>query len=120
MSSDPAGLGAAPAAQSMTMDLTHLPSLRLTGEIDLNTTRELTAPLGELVGVATDAAVIDVSGVTFIDSTGLGALVKTSERLRRDGRSLILVCPPGPVLELLEITRLSERFVLVTEQAQAL
>jgi|GraSoiStandDraft_4_1057263.scaffolds.fasta_scaffold619276_3 anti-sigma B factor antagonist len=90
----------------------NLPSLRVAGEIDINRTRELTESLNELVGATDRAAIIDVSGVTFMDSTGLGALVKTNERLRRQSRRLILVCPPGPVLELLDATGLRERFVI--------
>lgn len=98
---------------------TNLPSLRITGEIDINRTRELTESLSELVGSTDGAAIIDVSGVTFMDSTGLGALVKTNERLRRQSRRLILVCPPGPVLDLLDATGLREHFLFADEPAAA-
>jgi anti-sigma B factor antagonist len=101
------------------MRTTDLPSLRLAGEIDITRTRELTETLNELVGSTDGAALIDVSGVTFMDSTGLGALVKTNERLRRQSRDLVLVCPPGPVLDLLDATGLRDRFVLADEPAAA-
>jgi anti-sigma B factor antagonist len=94
--------------------MNELPSLRLSGEVDLSTSRELAESLNELVGSTTHVAAVDVSAVTFMDTTGLGALVKTAERLRRQSRSLILVCPPGPVRTLLETTGMLDRF-LVTD-----
>jgi len=90
-------------------------TLRLSGEIDLQAARELGQALNELVGTAGGAATIDLSDVTFIDSTGLGALVRARERLRRQSRTLILVCPPGPVRQVFELTRLLGTFVVVPD-----
>jgi len=55
-----------------------------------------------------EQVVIDLSGVTFMDSTGVGALVRA---LRQDGRtreSLVLRAPSGQVRRLLEITSLDQ------------
>ena len=101
------------------MQTNHLPSLRLSGELDLAATRELAASLNELVGTATHAAVVDASDVTFMDSGGLGALVRAAERLRRRSASLILVCPPGPVAELLDATGMRDRFLVMNGDAEA-
>src|SRR3954468_10832253 len=93
-----------------------LPSVRLAGEIDVASARDLNASLGELVGTPARAAIIDVRDVTFMDTTAVGALVRTSERLRRQSRSLILVCPPGPVYDVLEKSALLDRFLVMPDE----
>jgi anti-anti-sigma factor len=103
------------------MRMNHLPSLRLAGEVDLAATRELAESLNELVGTTTHAAIVDVSDVTFMDSSALGALVRASERLRRRNHTLILLCPPGQVRDLVETTGMGDRFLLMgTEEASGL
>lgn len=99
------------------MRMNHLPSLRLAGEVDLAATRELAESLNELVGTTTHVAVVDVSDVTFMDTSGLGALVRASERLRRQNRSLVLICPPGQVRDLLHTTGMADRFLLMGDEA---
>lgn len=53
---------------------------------------------------------LDVSGLEFIDSTGLRALVELEERLRRDGRRLVLDDPTDTVVRVLQIADLDEHF----------
>ena len=75
----------------------------LRGELDASTARELddhlVAPPGTLV-------VIDLVGLTFIDSSGLGAISVARRRAIADGGNLV-VCRPNPtVFRVLEITGL--------------
>jgi anti-sigma B factor antagonist len=93
-----------------------LPSVRLAGEIDVASAREINESLSELVGTQARAAIIDVRDVTFMDTTAVGALVRTSERLRRQNRSLVLICPPGPVYDLLEKAGLLDRFLVMKNE----
>jgi anti-sigma B factor antagonist len=50
--------------------------------------------------------VIDLRHVTFIDSTGLGAIIETNRQLRGQGAHLVIVRPSGLVRRLFEITGL--------------
>lgn len=54
--------------------------------------------------------VLDVAGVEFIDSSGLGTLVRLMARLRRTGGDLKLCAPPAAVHHLLKITNLLRVF----------
>ena len=45
------------------------------------------------VGEGRNALVIDLSAVTFVDSSGLGAIVGALRRIRSHGGDLVLVCP---------------------------
>ena len=86
--------------------------IRLAGELDLNRVRELRASFSEALGDASTRPVIDASEVTFMDSTALATLVHLAQRMRRQGRSLALVVGEGPVKDLLELTGMTDRFLL--------
>jgi anti-anti-sigma factor len=91
-------------------------TIRLFGELDLRSAREMQSALSEAVGDRTRELIVDLRKVSFIDSTALGALVRAAEQLRNQGRTLTLVRVPGdPVDGLLEVSGLSERFALVSD-----
>ena len=48
---------------------------------------------------------IDLTGVSFIDSTGLSVLLTASQRAREQGRRLVVVRPPLPALRVFTLTR---------------
>jgi anti-sigma B factor antagonist len=50
--------------------------------------------------------VLDVADVAFVDSSGLGTLVRLMARIRRAGGDLKLCAPPPPLYHLLKITNL--------------
>lgn len=57
---------------------------------------------------------IDMSGVEYIDSRGLSALVGVMRRVQKDDGVFALVNVSNEVLTLLELTRLHEVFELLT------
>ena len=59
--------------------------------------------------------VIDLSKVTFMDSSGLRVLLTTHRRAEEAGRSFALVKGGDTVNRLLEVTGLSERLELLDE-----
>jgi anti-anti-sigma factor len=80
----------------------------LDGDIDIHAVRALTPRLNAAAG-AQDGGdlIIDLTGVTFLDSTGVGALLQTHRRLARQGRRCALIVPPGSeVAVLLSLTGL--------------
>ena len=64
----------------------------VSGELDAATGPRLRSVLSELAGRATANGgrnvIVDVSGVRFMDSTGLGVIVKSAGQLRRSERQL--------------------------------
>jgi anti-anti-sigma factor len=91
-------------------------TIRLFGELDIRSARELQATLSEAVGDRTRELAIDLRKVSFIDSTALGALVRAAEQLRNQGRVLTLAIADGsPVEGLLDVSGLAERFAIVNE-----
>lgn len=94
---------------------TNLRVVRLAGELDLHSVRDLSAALSEAVGDTTLDPVVDLSRVTFMDSIALAVLAKAAEQLRRQGRVLGLFAGAGAVSDLLDLTGLRDRFAILRE-----
>lgn len=84
--------------------------LRVDGEIDLYTAPLLRERLVDLLAAGVKHVVIDTSGVTFLDASGLGVLVGGLKRLRAHGGSLALVSDQDRIVRLLRLTGLSRFF----------
>jgi len=91
--------------------------LSVTGEIDLATAPTLERELLRAER-SHDLVVIDLSETSFLDSTGLRAIVEANVRLReRDGR-LLIVQGPAAVSRLFELTGLSNHLNIVRDEAE--
>jgi anti-sigma B factor antagonist len=74
------------------------------GEIDMATAPRLISILNETVVDAVRSVVVDLTKVEFMDSTGLALLINAHRRLSRRRKGFAVVCPPGPMLRVFEIT----------------
>jgi anti-sigma B factor antagonist len=90
------------------------------GEIHLSTAPKLAERLAGAVAGDAKAVVIDLSAVTFIDSTGLGMLLEAQRRANQNNSALALVVANPTVLRLFEITRLDTTFAIEPTLAAAL
>jgi anti-anti-sigma factor len=68
---------------------------------------------------STGAFVVDLTDVTFIDSSGLQVLLRARALLGREDRALALVCPHGPVRRVFELAGVSDVFALYATPAAA-
>jgi len=78
--------------------------LILAGEIDLASHDVLLTEIIQLVGGSATHLVIDLEAVTFVDSGGVGVLVKGYHAARDTGCGYKIVNPQGMVKQVLEIT----------------
>jgi len=90
-----------------------------TGEIDLYTAPALRDALIR-AGESSSRIVIDLSDVTFLDSTGLGVMLGAFGRARTAERSVALVGPTDVVKRVLHITRLDQVFPTYARLDEAL
>jgi anti-sigma B factor antagonist len=65
------------------------------GEVDIARIAEFRGALSDAAGADAARLVVDLSRVSFIDSSGLGALVELHHRLERGRRQLAVVAPGG-------------------------
>jgi anti-sigma B factor antagonist len=87
-------------------------ALDLHGELDLMTSPKFATVLGESIRLASKNVVVDLDGLSFIDSAGLHVLLNAQRRLTRHSRRLIVRCGPGPVRRAIELSRLAGTFGL--------
>ncbi len=94
------------------VDDTHTPYavLAVKGEVDVYTAPRLRERLVELATQGRRQIVVDLEGVEFLDSTGLGVLVGGLKRLRSNDGDLGLVCTQSRILKVFEITGLTKVF----------
>lgn len=80
------------------------------GEVDLYTAPGLKEELTELIDRGKNRLVVDLGGIEFLDSTGLGVLIGGLRRCREGDGALVLAAPPEPVRKVLRITGLDQVF----------
>jgi anti-sigma B factor antagonist len=94
--------------------------LSLTGEVDLYTCPELKTELLRVIDEGAKVVVVDLSGPTFIDSTGLGVLIRGVERLRANDGRLAVVVVDSNLKKVFEITGLDRVFSIHGSRDEAL
>ena len=95
--------------------------IALSGELDVGTVDRFRAALRETVE-GRDAAVVvaDLTQLTFMDSSGLAAMLGALRELTRVGRRLLVACANPTVLRVFEITRTDATFEICPTVEQAL
>ena len=93
--------------------------LTVTGEIDMATAPRFRQRLLAVIGAGAQDVVIDLSGVDFIDSTGLGVLMGAAKRVRGAGGDIRLVMTGSRLSELVELTRLDRVLDVFDSVAEA-
>ncbi|QFZ18915.1 STAS domain-containing protein [Saccharothrix syringae] len=84
-------------------------TVALTGELDHRTAPRLHAALDGLRLAAGDRLVLDLTGLTFCDSSGLSAFIAAHEL---SSGAVELVAPPAMVVRMLHVTGLTEIFTV--------
>jgi N-acetylglucosaminyldiphosphoundecaprenol N-acetyl-beta-D-mannosaminyltransferase len=64
------------------------------------------------------SCVLDVAGVQFVDSSGVGLLIALQKRARATGRRLVLLAPTAPVLSTLRLLRLHDFFTMAKDTVE--
>ncbi len=80
--------------------------LRLAGEVDLYTAPQLDERLAAVIAEGALHVVLDLTDVSFFDSTTLGVLVRAITALQPAGGELHLICPNENLRRIIEITGL--------------
>jgi anti-anti-sigma factor len=84
----------------------------LSGEVDMARVDELTILVDQFRDSSQADVRVDLAGVTFMDSTGLGTLARLRSIAQARGGSVTLVAPPAQVLRLLAIVGMESVFTV--------
>ncbi|HWD54926.1 MAG TPA: STAS domain-containing protein [Acidimicrobiales bacterium] len=95
-----------------------LPVIAVSGEIDVATAPQLRETLHRVIAEGGSTVVLDLLGITFLDSTALGVLVGALKRCRELGGDLHVVLADPRIMKIFEITGLTNVFT-ITDSLQA-
>jgi len=94
--------------------------LTVSGELDMLSTDALTARLDEALKPPNHAVVLDLSGVRFLGSAALSALLKAAESAKSTDIRLLLVASNHATLRPFEVTGISDSFTIRPTVSEAL
>jgi anti-anti-sigma factor len=95
------------------------PGVALSGELDLTGTELIEVCVQAALLDGGGALVLDLSGLRFMDSTGVNSLLRARSLLGREQRDLVVVCPPGPVRRVLELVGVADMLAPFATRAEA-
>jgi anti-sigma B factor antagonist len=87
-----------------------VPIVAVRGEIDVATAPQFRDHLDHLIEGGNPSMVVDLGGVSFLDSTALGVLISTLKKCQAADGKLCLVVTDPRILKLFEITGLMDVF----------
>ena len=84
--------------------------LAVRGDVDIANKGAMRAALESAMDDAERCVVVDLSNVSFMDSTGLALMLNAARRLTRRRLGFAIACPEGPVRRAFDVTGLDECF----------
>jgi anti-sigma B factor antagonist len=90
----------------------------LVGELDLSTVDKVEQELQRVENEAPAVVALDLSRVTFLDSSGLRLIVSADQRARKASRRFAVVRGPETVQRVFSITKLDEQLEIVGDLAE--
>lgn len=94
--------------------------IALAGEVDVYTSPKVKQEIVNLLNAGTNKMIVDLTGVEYLDSTGLGVLIGGLKRARERDGDLKLICDNVRILRIFEITGLTKIFDIYRSEPEAL
>ena len=92
----------------------------LQGEIDLNVSPKIAVSLADLTARRAAHIVVDLTGVTYVDSSGLAALIQGMQNVEEYGGKFAIAGLQADVRPIFEIARLDQVFQIFPDVDSAL
>ncbi|HVZ94417.1 MAG TPA: STAS domain-containing protein [Phycisphaerales bacterium] len=89
------------------------------GDVDLSCSRDLQSRLKKVLEPKPGRVVVDLSGVPYMDSSGVATLVEAMQIARKQATKLILCAMQDKVRSIFEIARLDRVFTIVGSRDEA-
>ena len=114
-----------PAAEHAQLELSCRPGpngyqvVSVAGELDIATAEQAYSYISEVIDGRPAPVTVDLSGLTFCDAAGLGALARIARHAREAGRQLMLTSARPSLLKIMRITGLDRAFPELRPSAHA-
>jgi stage II sporulation protein AA (anti-sigma F factor antagonist) len=87
------------------------------GDFDVQVVQEVAAKLAEVESTKPELLVLDLSGLSFLDSSGMGVIAAAHSRAGDAGRRFAVVNPPYGVMRAFTLSGLDEVITIVDDLA---
>jgi anti-sigma B factor antagonist len=84
--------------------------ISVTGELDIATAEQAYTYISDMIDAWPAPVSVDLSGLTFCDASGLGALARTARHARQAGRQLRLTAARPSLVKIMRITGLDRAY----------
>lgn len=93
--------------------------LRMTGELDIASVPQGEHAIDDALAAGADHLIVDLRGLSFIDSSGLRLFILVAERARGHGTPLTIVRPPEPARTVFRLTGAEDNLPFADEPPAA-
>ena len=94
--------------------------IEISGSLDLYSSNELKELVLKVIKKKVECFIISLKEVSEVNSSGIGSLIYVSSTLKKLNCPLIIIIPGGPVLQALEVSRLTGYFKIVSTLNEAM
>ncbi|MEQ8190368.1 MAG: STAS domain-containing protein [Candidatus Eremiobacterota bacterium] len=94
--------------------------INIEGEIDVYTSPKVKEALNDLIQKGNNNIIVNLEGVSYIDSTGLGVLIGALKRVKENNGDIKLVCTNLQIKKIFDITGLVKIFELYDSEELAI
>jgi anti-sigma B factor antagonist len=111
------------AVRPFAVEVSHLDGhdvLAVSGDLDVFTANDVREVITDPDSWQAAVMLLDLTGVGFLDSTGLSAIVSARRIARTRDSELRLVCPPGSAMRVIRMTHLDDVLSIFADRAAAL
>ena len=122
MTSSPSSPASSGAGGALTVNVSEVDSIlkvSVAGELDVSTVPAFNKQLSELRNSSATTLKLDLSGTTFMDSTGLSAVLVAEMHARMRGQRFVVVAGPPHVHELFKLTGVDNFLEVVEPEADS-
>jgi anti-sigma B factor antagonist len=92
------------------------PCVALSGELDIAEVPRLERALDDAIAGSVGAFLVDMGELDFLYSSGIRLLLRARAMLARQDRTIVLVCPAGPVRRALDVTGVADLFTIYSSR----
>ena len=93
---------------------------RLEGSLDYHASAQLRSSLNKFLEITPPRVLLDLAGVSYIDSSGIAAFVELSPKIRAAGGKMVFANLGDSVRSVFELAKLHLFFTLAASEADAL
>jgi len=98
----------------------NVPTVAMSGRLDIDTAPELRRVLHKHIGDRPSGLLLDLSGLDFMDTSGLATLIEARQLLQQDGGRLALFGLAAQIAEVFSMAQVEGMFTIVATESEAL